>query len=196
MGRKKLLENRADVILQAASALFAEYSYEKTTLDEIALQSRIGKGSIYLEFGSKEDILFALIEQNKALQLADMRQMAAQTSENTLVTLKAMLVKHIGMIYDFVKRNRRSPEEMMQSRERLRARLKPFFEARIHVVEELLRRAAEQNEIRPQTDFHRTAQVVMMTLRAVFPPYDPTTNKLKLQNDAAEILELIFEGLR
>jgi AcrR family transcriptional regulator len=200
MGRKKLLPNRADLILQAAEELFAERSYQKTTLDEIAERAAIGKGSIYLEFSSKEEILFALISQQKAEELEEMRRFVAQASKETLKagaleTLKALLLKQVGAIYDSINRKQRSPEEVIQSRERLRERLKPFLDARLQLIVELLERAQQQNEIRPQKDFHRTAQLIMMSLRAVLPPYDSQANKLKLQHDAAEILELIFEGL-
>lgn len=195
MGRKKLVPNRADIILQTAADLFAEYGYEKATLEEIAERACISKGSIYLEFASKEDILFTLICQSTTKQLDEMRRIAAGKSTSTLETLKAMLVKHIGNAYDTVKQNRRSPEEIMQSRERLRARLQPFFEARLQLVMELLERAARQREIHSQSDFHRTAQLIMLALRAVLPPYEPNASKLKLQHDAAEILELIFNGL-
>lgn len=195
MGRKKLLPNRADVILQAASELFAEYSYKKTTLDEIAERAAIGKGSIYLEFSSKEEILFAIIVRNKEKELEEMRQLVANTSQGALETLKTMLVKNIGGIYDFISLNKRSPEDVIESRERLRVCLKPFIDARVQLIAELLERAAQQEEIHPRKDFHRVAQLIMMSLRAVMPPYVAEVNKLKLQNDAAEILELIFDGL-
>ncbi|HEY9746342.1 MAG TPA: helix-turn-helix domain-containing protein [Oculatellaceae cyanobacterium] len=196
MGRKRLLPNRADLILKAAADLFAERTYEKTTLDGIAERAGIGKGSIYLEFESKEEILFALICRSKQAELHEMRRLVANPGESPLKTLKQMLVKNIGMVYDAVSRNRRSPEEMMQSRERLKERLKPFFDERIECIEALLLQAVKAGEIRPLRKPRRTAQLMMMALRTALPPYETNPQKLKLQNDAAEILELIFEGLR
>jgi AcrR family transcriptional regulator len=200
MGRKKLLPNRADIILKAAAELFAELGYGKTTLDEIAERAAISKGSIYLEFESKEEILFAIIVQSQEEQLEEMRRLVSrrtvtQGPREALDTLKAMLVKNIGAVFDAVKRNRRSAEEILQSQARLRVRLAPFFEARLDLIEALLERAVKQGEIRPQKDFRRIAQLIMLSLRAVLPPYEPQASKLKLQNDAAEILELIFNGL-
>jgi AcrR family transcriptional regulator len=197
MGRKKLLPNRSDLILQAAAELFSAVSYEKTTLGEIAERAGISKGSIYLEFESKEEILFTLIAQNKEAQLADMRRLIdTDKSTSALATLKAMLVHNIGAIYEGVVRNRRSPEEMMQSRERLRLRLKPFLDARLDMIEELLARAEQTGEIPPLKERRRTAQLMMMGLRAVLPPYAADTNKVRLQHEAAELLELILKGLR
>ncbi len=195
MGRKKLFENRADLILNAASRLFAEFGYDKTTLDEIALLAGVSKGSIYLEFESKEEILFAIILQNKASQLTRMKQIAAR-AKSPLENLKAMLVQNVGDVFDSVKQNFKSPEEIMGTRERARKRLKPFFEARLALIEGLLSQAALQNEICEQQDNHRLAQLLMLSLRGVLPPYDTTSRKIKLQNQAAELLELSFNGLK
>jgi AcrR family transcriptional regulator len=200
VGRKKQLENRADIILQSASELFSEYGYDKTVLDEVAERAGVSKGSIYLEFDSKEEILFALIERDKEIQLQEMRRLiskrTAQKTECVLDILKAMLVLNVGSIYESVQRNRRSPEEMMQSRERLRARLQPFFEARLHLIQELLEQAYVQGEILTQRDFSKTAQLIMMVLRAVLPPYEPSFSKFRVQHDADMLLEFIFDGLR
>lgn len=195
MGRKKLYENRADLIQTAAAKLFAEFGYNKTTLDEIALLAGISKGSIYLEFESKEEILFALLLQNKDWQLAQMKQIATRP-KSPLENLKTMLVQNVGDVFDSIKQNFKSPEEIMGTREQARKRLKPFFEARIALVEELLVQAAQQNEIGQGQDYRRLAQLLMLALRGVLPPYDTTSQKIKLQNEAAELLELFFNGLK
>jgi len=52
-----------DSILDAAESLFERYGYGKTTVDEIAKEAGIGKGSIYLHFESKEDLAFAWVDR-------------------------------------------------------------------------------------------------------------------------------------
>lgn len=55
-------------ILDAAIKLFSEQGFEKTTVDEIAGQAGVGKGTIYLYFNTKEQIFLAIIEDGlKAL---------------------------------------------------------------------------------------------------------------------------------
>jgi len=48
-------------ILNQAEQLFSRYGYRKTTVAEIAKAAGIAKGSIYLHFSSKEDILAELL---------------------------------------------------------------------------------------------------------------------------------------
>lgn len=52
--RERLLKKHE--ILTAATKLFADMGYEKTTLDDIAETSEFGKGTLYNYFKNKEDI--------------------------------------------------------------------------------------------------------------------------------------------
>ena len=58
---KERLFRRA-AIMDAAVGIFAKKGYRDTTLDEIAITSEFGKGTIYNYFKSKEEIYFAIID--------------------------------------------------------------------------------------------------------------------------------------
>jgi len=51
-----------EAIKITALELFRRYSYVKTTVADIASAAGIGKGSIYLSFKSKDEILFSIID--------------------------------------------------------------------------------------------------------------------------------------
>ena len=66
--RKKEKENRKNTILKAARRLFFDRGFKAVTVDNIAAQSEVSKGSIYLCFESKEEIYAQiLISDNIAL---------------------------------------------------------------------------------------------------------------------------------
>src|SRR5690606_24505968 len=52
-------------ILEAAIALFVAHGYRKTNIDEIARQAGIAKGTVYLYFATKADILLTAIAREK-----------------------------------------------------------------------------------------------------------------------------------
>jgi len=58
---KERLFRRA-AIMDAAVSIFAKKGYRDTTLDEIAINSEFGKGTIYNYFKSKEEIYSAIID--------------------------------------------------------------------------------------------------------------------------------------
>lgn len=55
-----MTSSRQLTILEAALRLFHHYGPAKTTVADIAREARVGVGSVYLEFRSKDDILGAL----------------------------------------------------------------------------------------------------------------------------------------
>lgn len=48
-------------ILAAATKIFAKSGYDNTSVDEIALQANVAKGTFYYHFKSKEDLFVSLI---------------------------------------------------------------------------------------------------------------------------------------
>lgn len=61
--RTKPAEVRRDDILRAATSLFIAGSVGATTIDEIAARAGVAKGTFYLYFSSKEDLVAALRER-------------------------------------------------------------------------------------------------------------------------------------
>lgn len=52
------------LIIEAADNLFHRYGYSKTSLDDIASEAGLGKGTIYYYFESKEDIFMETVQQH------------------------------------------------------------------------------------------------------------------------------------
>jgi AcrR family transcriptional regulator len=57
------MKNKEGRILNAALERFNHFGFVKTTVDEIARQAQVGKGTIYAYFKSKEEILLALVDR-------------------------------------------------------------------------------------------------------------------------------------
>ena len=55
--------SKKQAILEAASRDFAEKDFHEVLIDDIATSAKIGKGTIYRYFPSKDDIFFALAEE-------------------------------------------------------------------------------------------------------------------------------------
>ncbi len=71
-------QERAQRILDAASELIQRWGYRKTTIDDIAKQAGVAKGTIYLHWKTREELFMALILRERlnagkqlAQQLAD-----------------------------------------------------------------------------------------------------------------------------
>ncbi len=60
--RRGAPEAKRAAILDAALRLFSQYGYRRTSIDDIAREAEIAKGTVYLSFKSKEEIFRALCE--------------------------------------------------------------------------------------------------------------------------------------
>ena len=73
-----------DAILDATDRLLARYGYKKMTIDDLAREVGIGKGSVYLHFSSKEELALShidrMIERLKAALLRTAESSAPATA--------------------------------------------------------------------------------------------------------------------
>jgi TetR/AcrR family transcriptional regulator, fatty acid metabolism regulator protein len=59
--KERQRHEREELILRAADELLLERGYHDTSIDDIAARVGISKGTVYVHFASKEDLVFALI---------------------------------------------------------------------------------------------------------------------------------------
>src|SRR2546429_5170440 len=71
--REKQRQEREALILQAAEEVLVEKGYHETSMDEIAARVGIAKGTVYLHFPSKEDLVVAIFarDMQKFLQAVE-----------------------------------------------------------------------------------------------------------------------------
>ena len=70
-------EGRAQHILDAAASLMLRYGYQKTTIDDIAREAGVGKGTLYLHWKTREALFAALILREKVALAEDIQQRIA-----------------------------------------------------------------------------------------------------------------------
>jgi AcrR family transcriptional regulator len=71
---------RKEQILKAAAKRFARHGLNKTTLDEIARDLRIGKATIYHYFNSKDELFYATIQYDCDLYINDIKAIFSNDS--------------------------------------------------------------------------------------------------------------------
>jgi TetR/AcrR family transcriptional regulator, transcriptional repressor of aconitase len=61
-------------IIDAASACFAEYGYDKTTFDDVAKKAGISRALIYTYFKSKQEFFFTMMDEKHKNYLAQSQE--------------------------------------------------------------------------------------------------------------------------
>ncbi|HLY29433.1 MAG TPA: TetR/AcrR family transcriptional regulator [Ktedonobacterales bacterium] len=63
--KERQRQEREQLILQAAEELLIENGYHETSIDQIATKVGVSKGTVYLHFQSKEELVMALFERDR-----------------------------------------------------------------------------------------------------------------------------------
>jgi AcrR family transcriptional regulator len=116
-------QERADRILDAAAELILRWGYKKTTIDDIARQAGVAKGTIYLHWKTREDLFVALATREDIKLAEDIKRRIASDPEGSTLRgfvkhttlalmknplVKAMLLNDTEMLGEFARREYRS----------------------------------------------------------------------------------------
>ncbi|MFN7112564.1 MAG: TetR/AcrR family transcriptional regulator [Brevundimonas sp.] len=78
--REERAEARRQTLIDAARALFVNQGFHQTGMAQLAAVSGIKMGQIYRDFGSKDDIIAAICEQDISMLLSDVKLFDDQTA--------------------------------------------------------------------------------------------------------------------
>ncbi len=98
MAKKEKVKQK---IITRASEIFSKYGYRKTTMDDIAEKSDMGKSSIYYYFQSKEQIFQAVVLQ-EAIIFRQEIMTAIDKQENPFEKLKAYVLTRTQIVHRLV----------------------------------------------------------------------------------------------
>ena len=98
--RKRRKEARPQELLDAALELFVEKGFASTRAEEVATRAGVSKGTLYLYYPSKEDLLKAVIKKNLSERLAAGAARAADFEGTATELARSLLVDWWTQIYD------------------------------------------------------------------------------------------------
>jgi AcrR family transcriptional regulator len=87
-----------DDILEAALTLFAKKDFHDVTVDEIADQAGLSKGTIYLYFKNKDDLFFSII-QEKAKSLSEKLEFVVHNGGSFLECLQRFIHTYLSFFH-------------------------------------------------------------------------------------------------
>ncbi len=96
-------EQRYQAIIDAAETVFFRKGYETSTMDDVALDAELSKGTLYLYFTSKDELHFAIMERGMKLlmELMERRLNIKKSGLETLRELGLALVEFSNLHPDY-----------------------------------------------------------------------------------------------
>src|SRR4051812_4857684 len=197
MGRPSHPKNLPDRILDAADRLLARYGYQKMTIDDLAREVGIGKGTVYLHFRSKEEIVLFRIDR-VVHRLVEQLGAIARSDAPPEVKIRRMLLLRVMFRFDSVQHYTESISEVLRAlRSGLLERHQDHFEQEARVFAKVLKEGQEAGV------FHKvrglpTARVLLTATNSLL-PFSLSTQELgsrrEVENNCQRVADLLIAGL-
>jgi len=142
-------------IVQAAITTFSKYGYDKTRMDDIAKSAKLGKGTLYLYFKSKEE-LFYDISENSIKELKEQLSKLFSKKEDLVQDAEKFYDQYRNLIHD----SEKVSFEMIAESSRNPKLRKALYEQRMKVYDiviDYLRRQIENGFFRKDMDVNAIA---------------------------------------
>ncbi|MBA2269272.1 MAG: TetR/AcrR family transcriptional regulator [Chthoniobacterales bacterium] len=191
-------ETREDLILDAADRLLARYGYKKMTVEDVANEAGIGKGTVYLHFRSKEEVVLSHVDRIVRRLLEQLEAIAAD-SDTAAGRVREMLLLRVMFRFDAVQHYTQSISEVLRDlRSGLLDRRQRHFDREAKVLAAVLKEGDRSGELRC-SDPLPTARVLIVATNSLL-PFSLSTAELGKRRDveahATRIAELLVGGLR
>ncbi len=156
-------------LLEVARELFAHKGLEATTMNDIAAASGRGRRTLYTYFRNKEDIYFAVIEEELERlsdKLDETAEMAAEPEEKIF----AMIYSHLSMIRDTVARNGTLRAEFFRNIWMVEKVRKAFDEEERRILLRVLQEGMEKGRFRVD-NAELLADIIHYSVKGLEVPY-------------------------
>lgn len=180
-------------IVQAAQERLWHYGFKKTTIDEIAADAGIGKGTIYLHFDSKEEIALEIMAQFKKRSVAEVKRIAASQDQPILARIKEMLLQPILLSHTRCSQSPAALEMLTSIRPNIQAHLKPFLQEEVEIIAQVLE-AGNQQGLFSVDDTRATAQTLKNMCMGFWPPFSCVDGEAAIREAVGGIVDLAYGG--
>ncbi|MGI8811403.1 MAG: TetR/AcrR family transcriptional regulator [Pyrinomonadaceae bacterium] len=187
-----------DAILDATDILLGKYGYKKMTIDDLAREVGIGKGTIYLHFVSKEEIALSHIDRIVE-RLKGRLETIISSPATAAERLRRMMVERVTFRFDSVQHYTRSLNELLsQLRAKLLERRTRHFAEEAHLFVRVIEEGIKCGEFRKRPPASETARTLILATNSLL-PYNLSPAELgeraaiKARTEA--IAEMLITGL-
>jgi AcrR family transcriptional regulator len=186
-----------DAILDATDRLLSLFGYRKMTVEDIAAEAGIGKGTIYLHFSSKEEVVLSHIDRIVD-RLKERLKEIARSDAPAAERIREMLVTRVLFRFDSIQHYTQSLNDLLSAlRPGLLRRRAQYFEAEAQIFAEVLADGIRSSELSFE-DAQATAHALLQVTNGLL-PYSLSTTELgereEVEKRAADVANLMLSGL-
>jgi AcrR family transcriptional regulator len=185
--------SKRDAILQASWDLIKHYGYNKTTIDDIARRAGVGKGTVYLYFQSKAEIMLSLTDRTNERIVARLEEIAS-TDAPPQARVRACLLHRVMALYDIVNRHPHSEDVIANMMPDVVERLDHYVQRHGEILGRVVREGCEGGTFQA-ADPVAAGHLLAKLFEFLTPPYYRFPTRESLEKFANQVVDLVLAGL-
>ncbi len=186
-----------EAILDATDNLLARYGYKKMTIDDLAQEVGIGKGSVYLHFASKEEIVLSHIDriiERLKIELEKIARKNISLEEK----IKRMILARVLFRFDSVQHYTQSLNDLLAAlRPKFLARRKSYFNEEANIFAAVIEQGQKEKVFRNENALE-IAETFLLATNSLL-PYSLSTKELGERNEIEKktkrLANLLVQGI-
>ena len=184
-------ENRKK-IFDAALQLFVEKGFHNTTVDEIATLSKVGKGTVYRNFKTKEDLLEQMLKE-KTAEIVSIFNNVLSKDKDIMILVENTISMWLGFIEDNYLLYRLIQQEDIVPHSGKRAMFYNTIISQLPMLKERVVALNAQGKLKT-TSFYTTFYGMLGFIDGVFHKWLHSGRDYSLRDELPVILEVLFNG--
>lgn len=194
MGTTRKGAEKVARIIEAAALLFARYGFRKTTLEEIAEKSRMGKATLYHYFPSGKEQIFGAVVQHEVDSLFAVIIQEMMGAGSVSSRLSAYIRTRVRKYHEKVNLFDLTADVMEELWPLAETELRRYFERELELLVNLIESGIKLGEFRNVNAAlcARVLQTSMKGLTSDGPFHIPNDERMR---ETDEFLELMMHGL-
>ncbi|TGE31422.1 TetR/AcrR family transcriptional regulator [Desulfosporosinus sp. Sb-LF] len=159
-----MLADKEKAIFQAAMQIFAAEGFERATMDHIAQQAKVAKGTLFYRYKSKEDLFVSMI-QSAVNQFLDTARAAITEIKEPIARLKKTIEIQTQLSFEYPEFAKLLLSEVWGKQDRQRE-FRAVLQTYLTFLEEIIHTGIDAGEIRPTDPTLLASSIFGMTAAA------------------------------
>lgn len=180
-------------LINAARKIFVRFGFEKTTMNEIAVEARKGKSSLYYYFASKEEVFQAVVEYEANI-IVEKLQEAVSNAESLIDKARSYIVvrfaeiQKLGNLYNALR------DDFLNHLDFIKSARVQYDMMELDFIKNLLNEGKDQGVFNIN-DINTIAETFQMTLKAVELPLLMDYESEVFETRLNSLVDIFFYGI-
>lgn len=185
--------DKRKIILKVSKNLFSRFGLVKTTVDEIAKLARIGKGTVYHYFKSKEDIFAEVIQKESNILQEEILQVlkSEHTPQGKLAAFIKTRFRHLKKMTNYYSA---LTDDYLQHYSFIEKARREYLEIEVQTVKDLLNEGVEKGVFEIK-DTKLAAESIIFLLKGLEYPWTAEKDKPDIEHYTDQFLNILFKGI-